>query len=791
MRKIGIILLILLFMVSVNALTITGNNDLEMCQCETLRTTMEVCAGTTGLYNVSLSGNGARWFSVAPQALSINAGQCKDVFIFVTPECYATAGTFPVALSITGPENLNKIVNVDVKQCHTFDYAVDPLFNSSKPCEDNTYNIYVKNTGKFADEFVLLQSGIQDSWVNYPRESFVLSPGETFNQPLILNSTCSAESGSYAFELELSNTKTNASETEKLTQEIVNFRPFVHTLPLQISTCEEEDKNIAFSITNVSSKDDEFTLQLLAPQFISIDKTKLVLTPNQLETVSLKIANTDPVSGVFTLRVISKVYDTNYDILVSYTVNDCYNIGVERGLNNTSTIAVDENTLESNYCFGETDQYYIVRNFGTKSATVNVSAQGIASTSTSTTLSPNTSGVVKLTVSPQNYGATNIVVSAETINAKDTVAYSLNFENCYGSELELSGLNVCANSKKTQSIVLKNNGTKAQTYELSTNVSWITLSQSAVDLNPNTEKEIQMTLNVPDNVSGRYVITAASDNSNITRTLTLNMLSKEQCYSYEIVKTLEQLDVNCCSGEIVEILVKNTGYFNQEVEFTKIAPEWVSFSVDTLSIAAGEEERVYVYFSPPAGTNGQVIAQVNVANQEGITKTLDFNLNVFGGHCGVALQADLDVNNDITLTKIFTRKEVDVEFLVKNDSNVGFNIIDMSVEEFPASDVNFESGVFLSPGESVKARMTLSFLEDVEPVDMNVKINILTSVGTFEKIQELKFADNNAPVYNEVAITGFFLEYVGPVAGIILLIIILVVIIALAKRTPKVKKVKK
>ena len=368
------ILFILLFIASVNALTITGDTDLDMCQCETVRTTLEVCADTTGTYNINLNGNGARWVSIAPETLSINAGQCKEVFAFITPECYATAGTFPVELNVSGPESATETMNIDVRQCHTFDYVVDPVSNISKPCENNAFNVYVKNTGKFADEFVLLQSGIEDSWVTYPRESFVLSAGEEFNQVLNLNSVCNADAGSYAFELELSNTKTNASETKNLLQEIIFFTPIVHDLPQNISTCEEEDKTITFAMTNVSDRNDEYTIDLLAPEFISIDKNKIYLAPGQTETLALSIANTDPVSDVFTMRVTSREYQKYYDTVVSYIVNDCYNIAVERGLNATSTISVDENALEDTYCFGETDQYYILRNNGTKTTTIDVFA---------------------------------------------------------------------------------------------------------------------------------------------------------------------------------------------------------------------------------------------------------------------------------------------------------------------------------------------------------------------------------------------------------------------------------
>ena len=420
-----------------------------------------------------------------------------------------------------------------------------------------------------------------------------------------------------------------------------------------------------------------------------------------------------------------------------------------------------------------------------------MSATGIAATSTSTVLSPGDFGVVALTLSPDSYGEKDITVTASTTSSTDSVNYSLTFENCYGTELEVAGLNVCANTTKTQNITLKNNGTKAQTYELSTNADWINLSQSAVDLDSGEEALVSMELDVPSDISGRYILNAFSDNANITRTLAINLLSDEQCYAYEVVNPQASLDVNCCDGEIVEIMVRNNGEFTQSISFEKIAPPWVSFSVDTLSIAPAAEEAVYVYFSPPAGTNGQMLAQIKATNSINMVKVLDFNLNVYGGNCGVALEADLDVNNDITLTKIFTRKEIDVEFVVVNDSNVGFNILDMNVNEFPTSDINFERGVFLSPGESTKALITLSFLENYEPVDMNIKVNVMTSVGNFEKTQLLKFDDNNAPVFDEVAITGFFLQYVGPAVGIILLIIILVVIVALAKKSPKPKAKKK
>ncbi|MDD3084055.1 MAG: hypothetical protein PHP82_03460, partial [Candidatus ainarchaeum sp.] len=188
---------------------------------------------------------------------------------------------------------------------------------------------------------------------------------------------------------------------------------------------------------------------------------------------------------------------------------------------------------------------------------------------------------------------------------------------------------------------------------------------------------------------------------------------------------------------------------------------------------------------------GKLIGTIEITNQKNLSKTFDFNLNVFGGNCGVGLNADLNVDGQIALTKIFTRKEIDVEFNITNDSNVGFNVIDIKVQEYPDAEVKFERNIFLSPNESTKARITVSFLENQEPQDREVNIDILTSVGQFQKKQLINFSDaNKSPVYDKIAITGFLTHFVAPVAGILLLIIILVVIIVFSSKGNKKTKKK-
>jgi hypothetical protein len=778
MKKIIFGLMLLLIITTVSALTISGDSTFSMCQCETVRENYEVCATETGTYSVLVEGEVSDWIDIAPKTLDLVEGECKNVYLFVTPICYANAGTYTSQLKILGPETRERNLTINVEQCHTFNYTISPLENTSNPCESNIYNIKVKNTGKFADEFSLTQTGVEDSWVEYPRETFILNPNEEINSILELKTECSTNPGAYNFSLNLSNTKTNASQTKNLIQNINGFASLNLDVQNSINICSEEGGQMSLIIKNESTLEDTINISISNSDFLSIDTSSLTIPAGEVGEATITLAKTDPKDTNFVVTVHSNNYDAEYVERVDVLFEDCYNIGIER------------KTEQTNYCIGENTQSYAVSNFGTKKADIIISTTGIESDDKIISLDAGTERDISLNFSAVE-GQLPVEISVGTDYSQDSVEYTLNFENCYGSELIVPDVAVCANTETERTITLKNNGTKDQTYSLSTNADWIVLP-SEVSLNPESETELIMQLNVPENLEGTYTVTAESANAELQRNLNISLLATENCYGFDVEKEKQIVDVNCCSGEIVEILLRNTGEFEQELTLEKIAPEWVSFSEDSVTLAKGEEETIYVYFSPPAGTNGTLIAQILIKNQEEISKTINFDLDVFGGNCGLTLSADLDVNNGVTLTKIFTRKEIDIAFKVKNDSNVGFNILDIDINEFPGADVVFNNGLFLEPGQSLTASTTLSFAENQDPQNMNVHLLIKTSAGDFQKTQYLNLSDSNALIYDEIAITGFLTQFVAPAAGVVLLIIILLAIVLIAGKKPKSKrKIKK
>ncbi|MFA6399220.1 MAG: hypothetical protein WCW44_02545, partial [archaeon] len=332
----GVLFAVLIALTTVSALSVDGPYYANLCQCDSIKEKYTVCADVAGTYNISATGEAAKWLSIAPSALALDANTCGDFYAFVTPECYANSGDYSANVLISGPEDYNKSLEIVVNQCHSFDYTVSPQYNSSKPCQENVFNISVKNTGKFIDEFVLLQTGLPDNWGSYPQTKFVLNPYEQLNTQLKVKSNCNAQAGDYNFKLNLANTRTNANGSKSLIQNIQKFVPisfgglFVNSNYYRAKSCEEFDKNVVFTAVNYADKDDVLTLYLLdsnrnplSKDIAYFEKSIIALDVNKPVDVSMIIKKHSPAVTSGVIVVNSKNYDTNFEASIDYVFENC------------------------------------------------------------------------------------------------------------------------------------------------------------------------------------------------------------------------------------------------------------------------------------------------------------------------------------------------------------------------------------------------------------------------------------------------------------------------------------
>jgi len=785
-KVLSIIFGLILILSVVNAVTIAGENYYSLCQCETQKQQYTVCANTSGTYAISLEGVASKWFSIAPKSVYINAGSCETFYAFITPECYATADNYRVVMKVNGLESAQMNLNVDVKQCHTFVYDISPSSRTVKPCEEASYDLYVKNTGKFVDEFVLTQVGVNDSWINFPREKFVLKAGEELVSKVTMKSTCNTKPSSFESRIKLSNTQTNAYSSDTAAMTVTGYIPFESSFSssgIKVNSCSETGNDYNFTIKNISTVNDEYTLAISDSSVLSLSQSKVLLKPQESATITLSIKEVSVQKANPILKVTSLAYEETYSQSFELNIENCYELDLDK----------ISNMEES--CFNSTEHLFTLKNLGSKDVNAYVSVEGIESQGRYIFVGAKANRDFYLTFDPASVGDKNVVVTAKMDYASASEEFSFEVMNCYDMQVTVPIVNVCPESTSSDYVVFKNNGVRDQTVNININASWVSFEKNKVIVPAGKEVKVKFAMNVPSVVDSKYllklisyspgldgnIVKAVLREEDISREMSVVMNDLNKCYSFEANYTTQYLDINCCQGKTVDLNITNTGFLDQEINLKKIAPEWVDFSDEEISLSSGESKTVYVYFHPPAGTNGNILSKIELKNQKAISKVITHDLNVYGGNCGLAYAIDLNVNNSVSQSTDFVRREVVVDFVVANDSNYGFNISKVYVEDYN-SKADFNTALFLAPGESTTVKLTVLFPEGAVIEDKNVSVVVETSAGTFKKNQLVRFTQAGT---QDFSITGFFSEYVAPVAGLVILLILLVVIVAFALAQPK------
>lgn len=780
-KKVGIVLVFLVMLISlVSALSVSGMCNSTINQCDSLSQKHTLCADVSGVYNISVEGSTSNWVKVAPESIYISEGTCADVYSFVTPECYANSGEYDYNLKISGPVSRTINCKINVNQAHTFEFYATPVYASSKPCEASDYNIVVRNTSKFVDEFVLVQKGLDDSWVNYPQTKFVINPYSSYSAVMRVSSPCDTDANNYPFKLNLFNTKTNASGSIDLVKNIVRFNPFVidnlsESNSFNLNSCEEFDKNVVFTVRNISEKNDELSFELLDSNYNSLSKeiayfeeSKISLNFNSSKPLSLIIKRGSVGVSDLIVKVNSKNYSKNYFYPIELVINDCYNLKIESD-------SLDLNSLSKSTCNSSVIESINFYNNGSEDLDFNVSIYFDEVLVENRSIIVNSNSVVSenFVIDAKNVPSELLIgIKAEAPFLKEELVYSYSFENCFQASLDATKILVCKNGYLSQEFVVKNEGSKRIEYKLSIDSDWINLSSSVFDLNSNESKRVTLFGNVPLNYPEEETITIKSDSFFTSKTIPVITLSNEECNEL-IYEISEEIDANCCESKIVPLKITNNGYFAQIIGINSVLPEWMIVSDSNIFLLPKEQGIVYLNLSPPAMVWGVVDARVDLVSDKNIKREVNFKVNVFGDSCIVPEGFNKDTNSKITDLNGLKITEVKFDFVISNDSNEEFTIKNIVIDDLNAA-VKFESNTVLKPTESTNAQI-IAWFTGSAPVDKNVSITIETSNGIITKTKEISFEGEK----QSISITGWFGAYLAPIAGLVLFLLLVLIVFVL------------
>ena len=782
-KIISVLVVLVLLVGAVSALTITGPVSASMNQCDSLKQSYTLCSDVGGDYNISIKGNQSNWITIAPALINLDSNSCKSFYTFVTPECYANSGIYDFNIFVSGVESSLTKYNLTVNQAHTFRYSIIPQDRTSQPCEASDYNILVSNTSKFVDEFVLIQTGLVDSWVTYPQTKFVINPYSSYSASMRVTSPCNADANIYSFELGLFNTRTNASSKIALTKTITKFNPFIIDSLLEsgefkLNSCEEFDKNVLFNLTNVSNKNDELTFDLLDENYSSISRdiayfsqSKISLDYNSSSKVSLIVKKRNENVSKLIVKINSKAYSKNYFYPIELIIKDCYDMNVERFSTDTTS------------CVDSADSVIDFVNTGSEkldfNAKIYVNGVLVETKPIMVDAGSSVKEVFKLT-SAIVPNTVDVSVKVVTPFLEKNLDYKYTFDNCFDADLDVSRILVCKNGYLSQKFIVKNEGSSAQKFKATIDSNWISILNNTFDLNANESKEVTLYGNVPQEYDNEQTIVIESNTINVSKSVPVITLSNEECndLTFNIAPII---DANCCEGEIVPLVIKNNGYFAQIIGVSVIAPLWVTVSDTNIFLLPSNQITTYLHLSPPAGNDGDFNAQVSLQTDKNIQRDVNFIVHVFGGTCDVPTGFNEDTNSKVTDLNGLKVTEVIFDFVISNDSNADFVVSNIFVDDLNAI-VKFDSNKLLKPTESMTAQI-IAWFTGSAPTDKNVSVVIETSTGPITKTQLVSFAGKD----QSFSISGWFGAYSAPLLGLVLFIIFLVIVIALFKPTAKKK----
>ncbi|VVB75627.1 Uncharacterised protein [uncultured archaeon] len=782
------VLAILLTLSFVSALSVSGPFFAASGQCETTMQKYSVCATIPGTYSVSAAGSGSSWVSLAPTSLNLSGGSCADVFAFITPDCYASSGTYAPRFIVSGAEDYNAPITIEINQAHTFDFSISDSSIVSAPCVENVINATLKNTGKFKDEFVISQSSLPAGWNVSSGSKILVDPYAQASFQIKITPACSANSGNYTFSINLANTRTNASASKQISVGVEGIIPlsvsglFDKKSSLDMSLCRDTADVRHFDVNNFSAVNDTFSFYLLdannnlVPSSVaSFDKASVSVASGKSVDLNLLIGKNAAGIVPLTFRAHSLAFDKNYDSLLNINFENCYALSILRESN------------DANSCVAKSEQRFILTNGGTKAFDSNVSlfaGAGLVE-SKSVSVNPQSSSEVYFTLNPVSAGSVAYRVVAETFFGEAAADFNYLFENCYSSIIESQNVEYCKNSAVDFNATITNTGTKAQEFTIATDAPWLNVIPDKITILPAGAQSININGVAAGSIAKTYTIKAISTEGTLSKTISFTALAENNCRDFSYAVTSDVVDVNCGGGKIVDLNLTNAGAFDTNISLSKVFPQWVSFSEEKVTLSPAQTKTIFVYFSPPSGTIGKISGLLAAKNDANISKDINVSLNVLLGSCS-AISADGNLDNSVSGIKTISRKEVTIDFILSNDSNSGYNVYDINAPDYNVA-VDFNKGVFVDANTSLGAKITFRFAEGADLVDQNVLVTIKTSAGDLNKVVFVKFSEAST----QMPITGFFgAASVTAIGGLLVILLIVLALLALAKVNTNSKKPK-
>ncbi|PLW80779.1 hypothetical protein C0585_00740 [Candidatus Woesearchaeota archaeon] len=209
---------------------------------------------------------------------------------------------------------------------------------------------------------------------------------------------------------------------------------------------------------------------------------------------------------------------------------------------------------------------------------------------------------------------TSFAFSELEINTENYQAIDTNSENIIVNKYDISDdylvsslystISTCSCAVKEDRITIFNAGKIPNTYQIYTNLEYVTLTENIVRLQPQEAKEILLLINTPceefDEELEIYVKSGTGDEKILTQ-----RIISDFCTSFAISKEDNSTNYEPCELQIHEFTIFNTADFKDTywLDVDKFEED-ITFSENPITVSPYKNKTVYLYFKPDCSLYG-------------------------------------------------------------------------------------------------------------------------------------------------------------------------------------------
>jgi len=769
--------------VLVNAHTLEGDFEGITFQGETIESVFTLCNSLDSSENFSISSNN-KWMETRPLSVYLPGNQCEEIYAFTTPFPYTEPGNYEIEVRAQGDHSVTKTFYLTVVQGHKI--IINTLNNPIKTteCQEEMFEIELTNTGSTDERAVLSVEGINPNWIELSSEEIFLPKKETRLIELKVLIPCNQETGLYEFvftaELIHPYYETGVKREKQLSLKIENAQE-ISIENKSFSSCNDLETTDSIKITNNGLIDDEITLELEGPEFISLKQNTLSLNAGQSKEIELEFNLTESETGShnFKIKAYSDKFNQLYEKELNLELEDCFNLSIEKGA------WQDSACIESN-----PEISYIIKNNGTRKTEIKAGITGIKAEleKNSVGLNPGDSTEIRAKLEFEKKGENNFVFIADSEKYTLTLEGTITTEDCYDTDSVVPSIEVCKNVPLTgKTVLIKNTGTKTQSFEISSDVSWIKLQENNFELSGSEQKSIFLIITPnADSEQESYSVRTRTENNQYTMSGKIKYLDEKTCFEIVMQNLQNSIDVNAGEGAINTIKVTNNGKTLQHVTFSVEEFNWVYFNPKEFDLIENETKEVYVYFNPPFDFKEEHV-EVTVKGETdfGFKTEKTVEVNIFGGSVVLTINPeDIKVNSKEVELEDTNQNIVEITIEISNNTETSMKIINVKTS-YPNSTYFIEDPV-IKKGTTSEILLKFTASEELELDGLEIPIEIITDKGNYYKIVQLpkKSIETEEGIEGTEA-TGFVLFGEDQYLLVILVVIIVILIIMAAVKSDK------